>query len=154
MSDLHPLLVADCVVLGRLPLCHLLLMNDSNYPWFILVPARADIREIYQLDAADRQQLLDESCELSEFLMEAYAGEKLNVAALGNYYFIAGPCMHSQSNLVAHHPAGYENSGFFAEDLRGAGVVAAGEVALAGEHLAAERDLEAHALQTPDPSMK
>jgi diadenosine tetraphosphate (Ap4A) HIT family hydrolase len=59
-------------------------MNDCHYPWFILVPARADIREIYQLDADDRQQLLDESCRLSEFLMEAYAGEKLNVAALGN----------------------------------------------------------------------
>jgi diadenosine tetraphosphate (Ap4A) HIT family hydrolase len=28
--------------------------------------------------------LLNESCRLSEFLMEAYAGHKLNVAALGN----------------------------------------------------------------------
>lgn len=81
---IHPQLSHDCVVLGRLPLCHLLLMNDSHYPWFILVPARADIREIYQLEEADRLQLLDESCQLSEFLMEAYAGDKLNVAALGN----------------------------------------------------------------------
>jgi len=84
MSVIHPQLASDCVVLGRLPLCHLLLMNDCHYPWFILVPARADVREIYQLDAGDRRQLLDESCQLSEFLMEAYAGEKLNVAALGN----------------------------------------------------------------------
>ena len=65
-------------------LCHLLLMNDCQFPWFILVPARADIREIFQLQADDRRQLLDESCLLSEFLMEAYAGDKLNVAALGN----------------------------------------------------------------------
>ena len=48
------------------------------------VPARVDIREIYQLDATDRRQLLDESCQLSEFLIEAYAGDKLNIAALGN----------------------------------------------------------------------
>ena len=84
MSDFHPQLAKDCIVLGHLPLCHLLLMNDCQFPWFILVPARVDIREIYQLERADRRQLLDESCLLSEFLMEAYAGDKLNVAALGN----------------------------------------------------------------------
>jgi len=84
MTEIHSQLADDCIVLGHLPLCHLLLMNDSQFPWFILVPARADIREIYQLESADRQQLLDESCGLSEFLMETYGGDKLNVAALGN----------------------------------------------------------------------
>lgn len=84
MTDIHPQLQNDCTILGRLPLCHLLLVNDCHYPWFILVPARAEIREIYQLIEADRRQLLNESCALSEFLMEAYAGDKLNVAALGN----------------------------------------------------------------------
>jgi diadenosine tetraphosphate (Ap4A) HIT family hydrolase len=84
MNEIHSQLTDDCIVLGRLPLCHLLLMNDSQYPWFILVPARPDIREIYQLENVDRRQLLDESCRLSEFLMEAYEGDKLNVAALGN----------------------------------------------------------------------
>ena len=84
MSGIHPQLERDCKILGRLPLCHLLLMNDCSFPWFILVPARLEVREIYQLDPADRRQLLDESCELSEFLMETYAGDKLNVAALGN----------------------------------------------------------------------
>jgi diadenosine tetraphosphate (Ap4A) HIT family hydrolase len=84
MAEIHPQLAEDCILLGRLPLCHLLLMNDCNYPWFILVPARADISEIFQLTIDDRRQLLNESCRLSEFLMEAYAGHKLNVAALGN----------------------------------------------------------------------
>jgi diadenosine tetraphosphate (Ap4A) HIT family hydrolase len=84
INDIHPQLVNDCVLLGRFPLCHLLLCNDCHYPWFILVPARLDIREIYQLESADRRQLLDESCCLSEFLMEVYTGDKLNVAALGN----------------------------------------------------------------------
>ncbi len=84
MTDLHPQLAADCIELGRFPLCHLLLMNDSQYPWFILVPDRDDIREIYQLDDADRAQLLRESCLLGEFLMRHFAGDKLNLAALGN----------------------------------------------------------------------
>lgn len=84
MAAIHSQLSADCIVLGRFSLCHLLLMNDSSYPWFILVPDREDIRELYQLDTADRQQLLDESCRLSEFIMSVFEGEKLNVAALGN----------------------------------------------------------------------
>ena len=84
MTAIHSQLSADCIALGRFSLCHLLLMNDSNYPWFILVPDRDDIGEIYQLDAADREQLLDESCRFSEFIMSAFEGDKLNVAALGN----------------------------------------------------------------------
>ena len=84
MAGLHARLAADCIVLGQFPLCHLLLMNDRNYPWFILVPDRENIREIYQLEATDRNQLLDESCLLSEFLMNEFNGDKLNVAALGN----------------------------------------------------------------------
>ncbi len=84
MAKIHPQLTNDCFILGRLPLCHLLLMNDRNYPWFILVPDREDIREIYQLRSEDRQQLGKESCMLSEFLMDEFSGDKLNVAALGN----------------------------------------------------------------------
>ena len=84
MTDIDPRLAADCILLGRFPLCRLLLMNDSNYPWFILVPDREGIREIYQLDDAERAQLLGESCALAEFLMAHFEGDKLNVAALGN----------------------------------------------------------------------
>ncbi len=84
MFTLHPQLAADCLVLGRFPLCQLLLVNDSHYPWFILVPERDGLREIFELDVADRQRLLDESCRLSEFLMREFDGEKLNLAALGN----------------------------------------------------------------------
>ena len=82
--SLHERLAADCFVLGDFPLCRLLLMNDANYPWFILVPRRAGAREIYLLDEADQRRLWAESAQLSRAIMAAYAGEKLNVAALGN----------------------------------------------------------------------
>ena len=86
MSDfvLHERLAADCLVVGDWPLCRILLMNDSHYPWLILVPRRPDLREIYELDAADRSQFLAESCALGEALMQQFGGDKLNVAALGN----------------------------------------------------------------------
>lgn len=82
--ELHPRLAADATVLGDFPLCRLLLMNDAHYPWFILVPRRAGAREIYLLDEADQRQLWRESALLSRAAMDAFRGEKLNVAALGN----------------------------------------------------------------------
>lgn len=81
---LHERLAADSFVLGDFPLCRLLLMNDARYPWFILVPRRENLREIYQLADADQALLLRESAQLSRAIMQAYAGDKLNVAALGN----------------------------------------------------------------------
>ncbi len=84
MADLHPQLAQDCIPLGRSPLCRLLLMNDHNYPWYILVPDSDGIREIHQLEPDDRARLLHESCVLAEFLLAEYDGDKLNVAALGN----------------------------------------------------------------------
>ncbi len=59
--QLHPRLKQDCISLGRFELCQLLLMNDSQYPWFILVPEIADIKEIYQLSEISRQLLAKES---------------------------------------------------------------------------------------------
>ena len=51
--ELHPQLAKDCFVVGDLALDRVLLMNDANYPWLVLVPRRAGLRELYELDAAD-----------------------------------------------------------------------------------------------------
>ena len=82
--ELHPQLAADSVCVGDLPLCRLLLMNDSRYPWTVLVPRRSGLRELFDLHEADLQRYWRESTLLSRTLMSAYKGDKLNVAALGN----------------------------------------------------------------------
>lgn len=84
MFQLHSQLEKDTLLLGRFQLCWLLLMNDGNYPWFILVPERENIREVHELGDADRRQLWDESAQLSRALMEVFKPDKLNTAALGN----------------------------------------------------------------------
>jgi diadenosine tetraphosphate (Ap4A) HIT family hydrolase len=81
---LHPQLAHDCFELADFPLCKLLLCNDSAYPWFILVPKVTDIKDVYQLDWQQQQQLLNESSLLSELVMQVFDGDKMNVAALGN----------------------------------------------------------------------
>ncbi|MBS3954597.1 MAG: HIT domain-containing protein [Methylomicrobium sp.] len=82
--ELHPQLNRDCFFIGRLDLCQLLLMNDCQYPWFILVPESAGIREIYQLDPAQRALLQDESCRVAEYLADLFKADKMNIAAIGN----------------------------------------------------------------------
>ncbi|MGB2130056.1 MAG: HIT family protein [Marinobacterium sp.] len=81
---LDPRLVTDTIAIGDFPLCRLLLMNDSQYPWFILVPRRAGVTELYHLPAAEQQQLMAEISELSETLADLFQARKMNVATLGN----------------------------------------------------------------------
>jgi diadenosine tetraphosphate (Ap4A) HIT family hydrolase len=84
MFELHPRLREDCIALGRLPLCRLLLMNDRTYPWFILVPEREGVREVHELSNGDQIALIGESSRLSRWLAASLAADKINVAALGN----------------------------------------------------------------------
>ena len=59
-------------------------MDDAHYPWFILVPDRHGVTEIYQLADADQQQLLRESSALARAIAEGFNADKINIAALGN----------------------------------------------------------------------
>lgn len=84
MFTLHPQLNNDCFHVTDLSLCQLLMMNDANYPWFVLVPMRENTTEIFQLNESDQNQLIKESSTLSKFLVRQFQPEKINVAALGN----------------------------------------------------------------------
>jgi len=81
---LHPQLAQDCFVVGQFPLSTLLLLNDRQYPWFILVPQRDGIREMHHLPEADQQQFMRESSMLASCIEQAFKADKINVAALGN----------------------------------------------------------------------
>jgi len=81
---LHPQLKQDCFVLGRFDLSLLLLLNDSQYPWFILVPQRENIKEIHHLTESEQQQFMKESSKLASALETTFRADKINVAALGN----------------------------------------------------------------------
>lgn len=84
MFELNPVLARDSILVGHFALCQLRIINDAQFPWFVLVPKRKNITEIYQLVEADRQTLLAESCLLAETLHDAFSATKLNIAALGN----------------------------------------------------------------------
>lgn len=81
---LHPRLAADTIGLGRLTLCRLLLMNDARWPWFILVPERAGVKEIFELEEKDQVLLHAETMLLSRSVSDSFQADKMNIAALGN----------------------------------------------------------------------
>jgi len=84
MFALHDQLQKDCTVIGNLPLSTLLLMNDANYPWFVLVPRREQVREWYELSEVDQRQLLQEANALAKFVQQKTDAKKMNIGALGN----------------------------------------------------------------------
>jgi diadenosine tetraphosphate (Ap4A) HIT family hydrolase len=84
MFELDPRLAADTTELARWPLCRVLLMNDANYPWLILVPARPDLRDFDEVAGADRAALSDEIGRACAALRAMFKPHKLNVASLGN----------------------------------------------------------------------
>lgn len=84
MFQLHERLANDTVRLGSFALCEVLLMNESTYPWVILVPRRNAVAEIHHLDEADQQQLMRESVFVGAKMQVHFQADKMNVAALGN----------------------------------------------------------------------
>lgn len=81
---LHPKLAEDCAVIGDLPLCRVLLMNNRLFPWLVLVPMREGVRELFELGEPDFAGVMAEVRRVSERFARHTAAHKMNVAALGN----------------------------------------------------------------------
>ncbi|MFT7267522.1 MAG: diadenosine tetraphosphate (Ap4A) HIT family hydrolase [Porticoccus sp.] len=110
MFKLHPQLIQDSIPVGEFELSNLLIHRDANYPWFILVPKKPDITEIYHLLHQERIQLMRESCLLAETMMKLFMPDKINIASLGNMV----------SQLHVHHVARYKNDASWPKPVWGA----------------------------------
>jgi diadenosine tetraphosphate (Ap4A) HIT family hydrolase len=82
--SLHPRLAQDTVPVGDLALSRVLLANDANFPWLILVPRKPGLVELIDLEENAQVQLLGEIAAAARVLKSITECEKLNIAALGN----------------------------------------------------------------------
>ncbi len=82
--ELHPQIAADSVPVLDLDLCAVRLMDVAALPWLLLIPRRADLREIIDLSEPDQATLWKEIAITSAVLKTAVHPTKLNIAALGN----------------------------------------------------------------------
>lgn len=99
MFKLHSQLAKDTFLVGEFPLSTCRLMNDCRFPWLILIPRVAGIKELYELTTTDQAQFLRESSWLSSQLAKTFQADKMNIAALGNQV----PQLHF------HHIVRYQN---------------------------------------------
>ena len=114
MFQLHDQLRKDTTIVSENDACVLLLANDARYPWLILVPKVAEIKEIYQLSEENQLMFSRTSIELGRELMNLFNGDKLNVAALGNQV----PQLH------VHHIVRYQNDAAWPSPIWGLGEAA------------------------------
>lgn len=82
--SLHPQLEKDCFFIEDWPVCRLVLMDDSRFPWFILVPRLHGARELVDLPETEQIRVLNEINWLSKAMQKTLKPHKLNIAALGN----------------------------------------------------------------------
>lgn len=99
MFKLHPQLAKDSFLIGEFPLSTCRLMNDCQFPWLLLIPRVAGVKELYELSLSDQAQFLRESSWLSSQLAKTFQADKMNIAALGNQV----PQLHF------HHIVRYQN---------------------------------------------
>jgi len=101
--ELDPRLAADTRFVGDLALSRVLLINDSNYPWLLLVPRRRGVSEITDLGHLERAHLMTEITAVADALKAETNCDKLNIAALGNVV----PQLHVHIIARSHNDAAW-----------------------------------------------
>ncbi len=74
----------SCITLIDWPLSRVMLKNNADYPWFILVPRKPNITEMTDISEADRIQLMHEIHQLSLIIKRFFQPDKINLGSLGN----------------------------------------------------------------------
>ena len=87
--EIPPAIAAVSLPICAMALCDARLMDDTRYPWIVLVPRRAGVIEIEELSAAERSMLMEEAVLAGQAVrdigqMMGRPVEKLNIASLGN----------------------------------------------------------------------
>ncbi|MDB2447459.1 HIT family protein [bacterium] len=81
---LHETLEKDLVEIGKLGLCSLYMLPDSDNPWAVIVPELEAVREMHELSESDQITLMKEITRVSSFMQAEFKADKMNVGALGN----------------------------------------------------------------------
>jgi len=74
----------DSSYITELKLCSVRLINNSKFPWIILVPNRKKITEIFHLNKNDQKLLIEEIVYSSKIMKKTFKAFNLNVEKIGN----------------------------------------------------------------------
>jgi diadenosine tetraphosphate (Ap4A) HIT family hydrolase len=74
----------DSNYINRLKLCTIRLINNSKFPWIILIPNRKNKTDITDLNSKDQILLMKEIVHCSKLMKKIFKTPKLNVEKIGN----------------------------------------------------------------------
>jgi diadenosine tetraphosphate (Ap4A) HIT family hydrolase len=84
MNKVNKSFLRDSHYITDLRLCSVRLMNNSNFPWIILIPNRKNITDITELNSKDQILLMKEIVHCSKLMQKIFKTSKLNVEKIGN----------------------------------------------------------------------
>ncbi len=84
MFRLHKNFLTTTIPITNWKLCTLRLMNNCYFPWIILIPRQANLRQIHQLSESNQIQLTKEVNQASKIITKLFKPDNLNVGKVGN----------------------------------------------------------------------
>ena len=74
----------DSHLIAELKLCSIRLIDNSKFPWIILIPKKKNINDITDLNSKDQMLLMREIVFSSKVMKKLFQTSKLNVEKVGN----------------------------------------------------------------------
>ena len=84
MSKINKRFLKDSHHIYDLKLCVVRLIDNSKFPWIILIPNRKNITDITELNSKDQTLLMKEIVYCSKLIKKTFNTKKLNVEKIGN----------------------------------------------------------------------
>ncbi len=82
--SIHPRILADTLDVCSTSSAHIRLMNDSRWPWIILLPVQDGIEELHDLTHEQRNSFMADVNQVSRVVQLVTACKSVNIAMLGN----------------------------------------------------------------------
>ena len=84
MEKVSKSFLKDSYLITELKLCTIRLIDNSRFPWIILIPKRKKITDIFQLKKKDQNLLMNEIVFTSKVMKKTFKAFNLNVEKIGN----------------------------------------------------------------------
>ena len=84
MEKVSKSFLRDSYYITELKLCNIRLIDNSKFPWIILIPKRKKITDIFQLKKKDQNLLIKEIVYASKVMKKTFKAFNLNIEKIGN----------------------------------------------------------------------
>ena len=84
MEKVNKNFLKDSHLIIELKLCSVRLIDNSKFPWIILIPKRKNISDISQLNKKDQNLLMQEIVHSSKIIKKVFKAFNINIEKIGN----------------------------------------------------------------------